>query len=250
MLPNACQRLLGSEMTSFQNGTVKFHLNSPLIPGRRLTFDGVISGILYERTGDGPAAAECPLIDRRGSVFQASQAFFEADAASMPVSVTGALLLERMKNPGMAEMIDSTMANSYWRVDKGPYQNFVNEYVAYDTKTVTFFVRGDLRAIARLLKAPKVHSIGTLRKKGFGGIESVEVRQTSSTNPNYAIAGNGLLLRPVPLDEMGALGNVEHTKGTETFRPPYHRKEDAMPCALPPFVVAKLDSLTLARIAL
>lgn len=235
-------------MGTMETGKILIHLSSPFIPGHRLTGDGLLSGVLFSQTGDGPAAAECPMLARAGSVFCASQAMFVAPVTPKSDRVNRSFMSEQVRDPSMAELVNSTLPNSYWSVGAGEYQNITSEYTAFDVATIVFFVRGDLDAINRLLNKPTIPAIGSARHKGRGQVAKIEVRRVKSNNPYFGIVGDGMLLRPVPLDEMEPFRDMRHIIGKETVRPPYRWSHTAVRCGLPPFTVQGLDNATLARI--
>lgn len=217
-----------------QNGeheafVVRVGLSSPIIPGRRLTLDGLLAAILHERCGDiDRAHSEIPLAQHYG-VWAGSAALLEGPAPCETVQVIGALRAETEMSP---EIVAPNGKRGYPRFDvkRDDYKNSMSEYQAFATPAIWFTGTGDVEAVAGLLMdAP---FIGTKRSSGYGQVASVDVVPA----PGDALAGirfsDGTPARAIPMSLWGRFSNHNPARAYERVRPPYW-KGDYVECAIP-----------------
>ena len=215
------------------NGFIRIDLTTPIIPSDpRMTADGLLGGILFEKHRDGPLALENLPVATRDDIPLASQGFMQFPAIPQSVTIYGNIASE----PAKDAMAFSRIETKIPRVDgnAGPYKTKEGNYIAYATPALWFLVRGDLAAINDLLAdAP---FIGTLRSKGWGEVAGYCVGEVRTANPWHGVVSAGRVLRPIPTRCRSLLPElIDYTVRTETWRSPYSWSERAEPCMVPPY---------------
>jgi hypothetical protein len=211
-------------------------LKSPIIPGRRLMLDALLSGLLFERTGDPTRAIEeIPLV-RVGQTWCGSQVLLEGPCAAIPMVYTMALRAERDLSPKSVR--PGGRGGKFQRIEsgRGPYQNKLTEMLAYEARAVWFCGRGSLDAIQGLLE--DVPAIGKKRSSGFGAIsrESIDIEEIDGEWPGLMLS-DGTPARAVPVEVWKEIGGSEDVEfAYEAARPPYWQGEHET-CAVPSHLV-------------
>lgn len=229
-----------------ENGILKFELGSEIIPGLRLTGDGMTGGIEFEHWRDGPAAAATKSIARFAGVPQASQAFFEFPVILGRAVQNRNLAAEASKNLDYAHGVKKF---STINPGTGEFKTLSNSYVKYATPCVWFLVRGDLDYLRRLYRS--VHFIGSMRKRGFGEVRSFEIMEQKSDNECFGIIGDGCPLRPIPSRLRSEFPPItgSSVEKMETWQSPYHWTDRAELCVVPAVDYEPVDLDQLQRYA-
>lgn len=128
------------------------------------------------------------------------------------------------------------------RVDIGAgfYKNYHMPLVLKSYKTITFYVRGDLEEVKRLLE----NYIFYLGKKGSQGFGQIRKWEFAEIDEDWSIWKDGKLMRPIPVveckEEIERM--IEQQKPVNMRRhpivPPYWRKETEL-CLMPEFYLRK-----------
>lgn len=122
------------------------------------------------------------------------------------------------------------------RVDVGAgfYKNYHMPLVLKSYKTVTFYVRGDMDEVKRLLES-YIFYIGKKGSQGFGQIRKWEFEEIEE---DWSIWKDGRLMRPIPTSEcMEEIEKMMEEQLPVNIRqhpviPPYWRKETVL-CLMP-----------------
>ncbi len=204
---------------------IRLALATPVIPGPRLTLDAVLAAALYRETGDLSAAHDDLPLARSDGVPQASQAFIEEPARWLPIQAS-----RRLQTTGPIAVGPRTPAI---RRASGPYRNRVTDYVAAATPAVWWQAHGDRAEIEATLNS--LMGVGTKATHGWGEIKGWDVWPARADHPGW-LDTEGTPLRPVPVHSWTAAGLSLDTRviDVETWRPPYWRRDDAIPCVVPP----------------
>jgi len=215
---------------------LRMELREPIIPGRRLMLDGLLSALLFERTGDARRAVEEIPLSRIGRMWCGSQVLLEGACEAVPAVHVMALRAAIDLYP--AAVRPTGRAGRYPAVDKtrGPYQNRLDTRRAYEAHAVWFCGFGDVAAVHDLLA--DVPAIGTKRSSGYGRIRegSLEVEPIEARHPGVMLC-DGSPARAVPIVTWRSLGGRDDVEmAAEMAEPPYWRGEH-VPCAVPNHLV-------------
>jgi hypothetical protein len=219
---------------------VRIGLKSPIIPGRRLMLDALLSGLLFARTGDPARAVEEIPLARVGETWCGSQALLEGPCATVPTVYAMALRAERDLSPGSVR--PDGRGGKFQRIEtkRGPYQNRLTEMLTYEARAVWFCGRGDLDAIRGLLE--DVPTIGKKRSSGFGAIsrESIDIEEIDHELAGLMLS-DGTPARAVPLETWREIGGGDDVEmAYEAARPPYWQSEHET-CAVPSHLVVNRE---------
>jgi len=116
------------------------------------------------------------------------------------------------------------------RVDAGAghFKNYHMPLVTKSYKTITFYVRGNLEEIERLLKN-YIFYLGKKSSQGFGQIKEWEFL---GIEQDYSIWKNEKPMRPIPADKCKEIIK-EFTIRQHPVIPPYWRKDNMELCVVP-----------------
>jgi hypothetical protein len=222
---------------------LRMELSEPIIPGRRLMLDGLLSGLLFERTGDPRRAVEEIPLGRIGRMWCGSQVLLEGPCEAVPAVHVMALRAAIDLSP--AAVRPTGRAGRYPGVDpsRGHYQNKVDTRRAYEAHAVWFCGLGDVALVRTLLS--DVAAIGTKRSSGYGRIRegSLEVEPIETRHPGVMLC-DGTPARAVPIGTWQSLGGCDDVEvAAEITEPPYWRGEH-MPCAVPRHLVVSHEVVT------
>lgn len=123
------------------------------------------------------------------------------------------------------------------RVDigAGKYKNYHMPLVIKSYKTITFYVRGDMKEIKRLLK----NYISYLGKKGSQGYGQIREWEFKETEENYSLWKGNRPMRPIPSKKckeyIESQMKAEKTINARQHAviPPYWRKDHKKLCIMP-----------------
>lgn len=223
---------------------VSIGLTTPFIPGRRLNLDGLLSGLIYERTQDVARAIEEVPLARQNGIYEGSSAFVTTPFHADPLTVSGGVRVQVLDPDLVQNKIRAKSGQKRWpRIDtqRGDYQSFVNEYVTIATPYVHFIGTGDMDAVRALFD--DVAFIGKKRSSGFGQTVSIDVTpfEAQAAHPAFVLP-DGTPARPLPLALFQGLSNGDFVDGYERARPPYIDGEPER-CALPVHVGFGLEDM-------
>lgn len=236
---------------SQQNGIVRIQFSQSFIPGRRMMLDGLLGGIIYEKTGDGDAVLEQMPVAQWNGVSVASQVVFEQPLTSFTRTLFQGFSKDQLLEPEFFEGI-----GRYKKILLGEgtneYKNEMSSHVAYDCAAVWFFFRGNMDGVRALLE--NADSIGSLRRKGYGRIKRFDVQAFPSESSLFGLVVGDKVMRPVPLEHKDSLVKElgvepEYTLGRETWKNPYRDASARGECLLPPFDVHPMTRREIAEMA-
>lgn len=213
---------------------MKITLGSPIIPGRRLLLDGLLSALIYEMTGSVAEAHSTIPLDRSHGVWSGSQAFLEGNPPLRNVNVCGSLRADFDVTPDMIRPNGKRKDFPAIYSNKGNYQNSFSEYTTFEAQAVWFCGTGDVEAVRGLMAG--VTGIGTKRSVGYGQVTRVDIRAIEGSNVGLVLA-DGSPARSVPVDAWRKISNRRALLNSERFQPPYWQGEYAL-CAVPAPVAA------------
>jgi len=218
---------------------LRLGLKTPIIPGRRLMLDGLLSGLLFERTGDLTLATQEIPLARVGKTWCGSQAFLEGPCATVPVVYIMNLRAELDLSP--ASVHPDGRSGKYQRIEtgRGPYKNRMTEMRSYEARSVWFCGRGNIAEIRELLD--DVPAIGKKRSSGFGAIdrESVDIEEIDGEMTGVMLS-DGTPARTVPIETWNEIGGGSAELAYEAVRPPYWQGLHET-CAVPSHLVVDRD---------
>jgi len=119
-------------------------------------------------------------------------------------------------------------------IGAGTFKNYHMPLVLKSYKTITFYVRGNMEEISRLLET----YISYLGKKGSQGYGHINKWEFEEITMNYSIFNDGEIMRPVPVDKcQDYLEHIfEKQQNINIMQhatiPPYWRKEKEL-CVIP-----------------
>lgn len=118
------------------------------------------------------------------------------------------------------------------RVDIGAgfYKNYHMPIITKSYKTITFYVRGDMKETKRLLET-YMHYLGKKGSQGFGQINKWEFEEIEN---DYSIIKDGTIMRPIPAKQekidFNKFDNI--TIRQHAVIPPYWREQKEL-CIIP-----------------
>jgi hypothetical protein len=203
--------------------------------------DGLLSALLFERTGDARRAVEEIPLGRIGRMWCGSQVLLEGPCEAVPAVHVMALRAAIDLYP--AAVRGTGRAGRYPAVDqtRGPYQNRVDTRRAYEAHAVWFAGFGDVAAVHDLLA--DVAAVGTKRSSGYGRIRegSLELEPIEAGHPGVMLC-DGSPARAVPIGTWRSLGGRDDIEiAAEITEPPYWQG-DKLPCAVPTHLVVSRDA--------
>lgn len=114
-------------------------------------------------------------------------------------------------------------------IGAGFYKNYHMPLNTKSFKTITFYVRGNLDEIKRLLNT-YIHYLGKKGSQGFGQIKNWEFKETKE---NHSIFKGDELMRPIPATGANLDSRIENLNIRQhAIVPPYWRKEREL-CIMP-----------------
>ena len=199
---------------------LRMELREPIIPGRRLMLDGLLSALLFERTGDARRAVEEIPLARIGRMWCGSQVLLEGPCEAV-LAVHVMALRATIDCTALAAAARPTgRSGCYPAVDqrRGPYQNRVDTRRAYEAHAVWFCGFGDVATVHGLLA--DVAAIGTKRSSGYGRIRegSLEVEPIEAGHPGVMLC-DGSRPGPGKLADPGTSGGPWAVGMTSRWRP-------------------------------
>jgi len=117
------------------------------------------------------------------------------------------------------------------RVDigRGFYKNYHMPLITKSYKTITFYVRGDMKEIKRLLET-YIHYLGKKGSQGYGQIKEWEFEEIEN---NYSVIKNNEIMRPIPAKQEKIDFNIDELEIRQhAIVPPYWRDEKEL-CIMP-----------------
>ena len=114
-------------------------------------------------------------------------------------------------------------------IGAGYFKNYHMPLIVHSYKTITFFVRGDLKEIQYLLEN-YIFFIGKKSAQGYGEIARYEFIETEE---DYSIVKNGKLMRHIPIKYKKELNLKESKVMEKAIIPPYWRNDYKELCVIP-----------------
>lgn len=110
----------------------------------------------------------------------------------------------------------------------GYFKNYHMPLVIKSYKTITFYARGDVKEVERLLMTYITH-IGKKASQGYGEILNFTVEKIAE---DYSLVKNGKPTRPIPID-----ADIKFEDDVQLFKhallPPYWRTDNLVACYMP-----------------
>lgn len=225
----------------FKNFKVVAHMRTPIATIEPIILDSIISAakvkeILGEEFYSGKNVAGTeeqiramldPILDRKYGVYCTSIGIGEHKE-----SVTSWSKRWDDKNDDIVEF----NGKGKERVDIGSgfYKNYHMPVVIQSYKTITFYVRGDMEEVKRLLE----NYIFYLGKKGSQGFGQVGKWEFKEIEEDWSIWKDGKLMRPIPAEECKEkigemmMKQIPIYARQHPILPPYWRKETEL-CLMP-----------------
>lgn len=126
------------------------------------------------------------------------------------------------------DLIDFGKTQPKINISMGRYKNYHMPIVLKAYQTITFYVRGDIEEISRLLKA----NINYLGKKGSQGYGQIKQWGFEETNQDSSLFKDNKLLRPIPVERFPGI-EISQSKRVFPVIPPYWRLDNHKLCYMP-----------------
>lgn len=206
---------------------VRIELASSIITGQRLTLDGLLASLIFERTRSLELAHNAIPLMKINEVWAGSAALVETPAPIRSVAIIQSLRAQLDVAPSMIV----PEKRGYPRIEtaRGDYRNKMSSYAAYDAGAIWFSGCGDVDEVRNLIEG--IHGVGTKRNIGHGKVKSVHIRRTESDRSGLAFS-DGTPARPVPIRTWEETGGIDCERALETYCPPYWNGNRVV-CALP-----------------
>ncbi len=223
------------------NFFVRMTLSSPLILGSRLSLDGLLAAMEYQRSGDLARAHDGLPLERTLGVWRGS--------AAIAVTPTGAsrfgkISFQQSMRPATLDasiFVPGKRGIPKIDVGRGQYGNTMDWRSSVEASLVYFSGRGDVDAVDALLDG--IDFIGAKRAHGFGRVEACRVEAVGADYDHFGLKfSDGSPARPVPMAAWAEIdGDANTDQGLERVCPPYWRGE-MQPCAVPsPRILGLID---------
>lgn len=229
-----------------KNFSVQMHLVTPIIlqPHAYLTLDALLAARIYADTQSVERAhTDIPLAQENG-VWCGSAVFLSDKNRPVDAPFKAGLSLREAVDPLYRVMGNGRNANTEKKnpcIDtvRGPYANTINlEYEAYEVTDVTWYGRGDMEAVARLLS--DVRFIGKKHHQGYGQVAPRNGIILDEMDENYAlrmpVQTRSYPMRPIPVTVWEAMGEARHPYHFDAIvssQPPYFDTTHAVRCMVP-----------------
>lgn len=212
-------------------------MKSPVILNGELTLEGLLAACVHEETGEirDAALAKVPIgmLDTpSGPVWLASSVMFNGFEKLQKETITRSRSQHEMGpdfyEPNLRARIDR------WAVkqDSGDFKCLLETYTTTTVPSLVWYAYGDMDEAARLLSTQRW--LGKRRGSGFGEIAQISV---SKTTLNPLIDQNGMVRRPVPIEQLrhipGAAPQSEQVVFSAAAKHPAWAHEPQL-CAMPP----------------
>jgi len=209
-----------------------FHMETPVslahpwINGDALISVPLLRSLLGEDFYHLPTKLPLPMdellklpLKRSHGVYHASASIFDTDK----------LFLNTFYKRFDAENVDSFVKSKKSKIMRG--QGFFKDCMVRTPykpcKEVTFYFNGDMALCQKLLE--NIPSLGKDRAKGYGIVNSVEVRAEAT---DKSLFDGDICMRPIPFSAMKYKGIPEHTMQL-TYKIPYWARNKATMCCVP-----------------
>lgn len=222
----------------YTNFSVTYRLSTPLSLGHPwINGDGLVAQVLLRRLlGDlfmslpsknpiDTSALKLPL-DQSYGCWHCSVSQFDQEAQMAVTKIYGRF--------DSFNIDHCTTKKKRIPIMSGHYKSRMISLPILSTKTVTFYVRGNLDECKWIFGS--VPNLGKDRGKGYGQIESMKIEETPE---DWSMFRDSVVMRPIPLREYHRIlvpGTTIRTMNL-TYVPPYWDTSRAEPCIAPGSVV-------------
>lgn len=226
---------------------VELFLASPVAAGPRgwLTLDALIGGIAYERwkcpdRALAEVAACFSTMDEQLPVPLASAAVF-AHASGKPMraqivtDTMGTSLIQH--SPRILGRVTNTRAPKITAMTMRDrtYSAISSDMEVVEADSLCWAFTGDADRVRDMLDGPCARFIGSWRRRGFGQVREVVVREVESEETWFGAVAGGRAIRPIPSRAAATLGGtVVGAAGAATWCSRYSDTSRQEPCLLPP----------------
>lgn len=212
------------------------HLQTGLVltPDAYLTLDAVLASMIFTATEGNieRAHAEIPL-ERTRSIWHGSAAFLDSAfrQSYSPAFKNGIAPREEMWCEAWRGKNPKRQPKGRIDTQRGPYKGGMDQYVATECGTVTWFGHGDLDAVRDLLA--DLRFVGKKARQGWGQIDRIDIDEVDEDLSLSFTDDNGMRhpMRPVPVAEWG--DTTGRLVRSVVSAPPYFDKALAQPCVVP-----------------
>lgn len=156
-----------------------------------------------------------PLPGDPGGIFQASVSHFEPPT---PIPVT---TIYKRFEPGGTERL----RHQRIRLGQGPYRAYMLTQPYVPARRVTFYGRGDLGLVARLV-GEYVYALGNDFRIGFGAVRRWQIAETPE---DWSLVRDGIAMRPIPVELCADWEDAAYL----AYRPPYWSPRNVRLCVPP-----------------
>jgi len=214
-------------MSQYKPFVLRLELGSSVILGHRLTLDGLLASLIFDRTQSVQEAHEAIPLARHAGVWAGSAALMEGPAPIRQVSIIQALKARIDLTPDMV----APGKRGYPRIEeaRGRYRNKMTNYAAYDATALWFAGFGDIDRVKELVE--HVPAVGAKRTSGHGKVIGVDIDDGESEDAGFVYT-DGTPARPIPEEIWNERGRRKADMALEAWRAPYWSGERVL-CALP-----------------
>jgi CRISPR type IV-associated protein Csf3 len=217
-------------------------LKTPVILSRDtyLTFDALLSGLIYRETENLDIAHTQIPLARTACIWHGSAAFLDSVVRKTigPAFKAGLTPKEEMWAPayqtGTGRNRDRVVVK---RVDtaRGPYQTRLDQYTGIAASTITWFAHGDLQRVRELLSY--LRSVGAKARQGWGHVERIDIEELDDDlSMAYVTPQGATPMRPIPVQTWIEMGHKpdDCLVIDSVATPPYLEASRRERCVVPP----------------
>lgn len=218
----------------FRNFKVIMHMKSPIAIIDNIILDSIISAAAYkEMLGDDYYAGNnetgtkemqdsilSKIIDKKYDVYCTSYGFGDNKEFLVNWNKRWESKYDDYVDLGKKGKLD---------IGAGYFKNYHMPLIVRSYKTITFYVRGDIKRIKELLKK-YINFIGKKSAQGYGEIAKYEFIETEA---DYSIIKEKKLMRHIPLKYKEKIDLDETIVIERAIIPPYWRNDNRELCIVP-----------------